>query len=266
MKFTLLQECIAEFLGTAVLILFGCGVVAQVTLFEGVGDFTNINWAWGFGVLFGIFTAGTISGAHLNPAVSVGFAAVGRFPWSKVLPYSLAQTLGAFVAAAIVFGVYHGQFMIVDPTLSETAGVFATFPALPGFFPGFFDQVVGTALLMGLILAVADKLNNRDGGAWGSLAIALIVVAIGMSFGALNGYAINPARDFGPRLWTLVAGFENNGFNNMNTLLIPIVGPLVGAVVGAFIYKFAIGDPIERAHLASQKADGMDTTHNSGPQ
>ena len=266
MKFTLMQECIAEFLGTMVLILFGCGVVAMVKLF-GNGDFTNINWAWGFGVLFGIFTAGTISGAHLNPAVSVGFAAVGRFPWSKVLPFSIAQLLGAFVGAAIVFGVYHDQFLIVDPTLSETAGVFATFPALPGFWPGFFDQVVGTALLMGLILAIVDKLNNRDGGAWGPLAIALIVVAIGMSFGSLHGYAINPARDLGPRLFAMMAGFSNNGFEELRTWIVPIVGPIVGAVVGAFIYQFAIGNPIQSAHLAfEQEQQGMDTTQTRGPQ
>lgn len=275
MKFTLMQECIAEFLGTMVLILFGVGVVAMVVLFANPelpgaavnGGYTNITFGWGFGVLMGIFVAGTISGAHLNPAVSVGLAATGRFPWSKVLPYSLAQLLGAFVGAAIVYAVYHAQWVVADPTFSNTAGVFATFPAHPGFWPGFVDQVVGTALLMGLILAIGDKLNNKGGASWGPLAVAMVVMAIGMSFGAMNGYAINPARDLGPRLFAAIAGFQNNGFENLSIWTIPILGPLVGSVLGAFIYDWGIGRPLAQADLANTSMQqGADPSPNAGPQ
>ncbi|ADY26256.1 MIP family channel protein [Deinococcus proteolyticus MRP] len=275
MKFTLMQECIAEFLGTMVLILFGVGVVAMVVLFANPelpgavvnGGYTNITLGWGFAVLMGIFVSGTISGAHLNPAVSVGLAATGRFPWAKVLPYTLAQLLGAFVGAAIVYAVYHAQWAVADPTLSSTAGVFATFPAHPGFWPGFVDQVVGTALLMGLILAIGDKLNNKEGGAWGPLAVAMVVMAIGMSFGAMNGYAINPARDLGPRLFTAVAGFQNNGFGDLTVWTIPILGPLVGSVLGALIYDWGIGRPLAQANLANTSVQqGADPSPNAGPQ
>ncbi|WP_261663959.1 MIP/aquaporin family protein [Deinococcus sp. Marseille-Q6407] len=275
MKFTLMQECIAEFLGTMVLILFGVGVVAMVVLFANPdmpgqvvnGGYTNITFGWGFAVLMGIFISGTISGAHLNPAVSVGMAATGRFPWSKVLPYTAAQLLGAFVGAAIVFAVYHSQWVVADPAFDHTTGVFATFPAHPGFWPGFVDQVVGTALLMGLILAIGDKLNNKDGGVWGPLAVAMVIMAIGMSFGAMNGYAINPARDLGPRLFAAVAGFKNNGFEDLTVWTIPILGPLVGSVLGAFIYDWGIGRPLAAANMADTRPQqGADPSPNAGPQ
>lgn len=270
MNFTLKQELIAEFLGTLVLILFGLGVVAMVVLFADPaapgavvnGGYTNITLGWGFAVLMGIFTAGTISGAHLNPAVTVALAATGRFPWAKVGPFILAQVAGAFAGAALVFANYHPQWMIHDPSLSATAGVLATFPAFPGFWSGFFDQVLGTALLMFLILAIGDKLNNKAGGAWGALGVAFVVMAVGMSFGAMNGYAINPARDFGPRLFALVAGFKNTGFEDLTVWTIPIIGPIVGGVLGAFIYDFGIGKAIERADASAGQQNGMDIGPN----
>lgn len=208
MKFTAAQEFTAEMLGTLVLILFGCGVNAMTTLFASApavagevvkGGYTNTIFGWGFAVLMGIFISGTVSGAHLNPAVTIAQAVTGRFPWAKVGHYIAGQMIGAFVGAAIVFLVYHAKWMGVDPGLEHTAGVFGTFPAVPGFLPGFIDQLVGTGLLMALILAINDKLNNKAGAAWGGLAVAFVVMAIGISFGGMNGYAINPARDAGPR-------------------------------------------------------------------
>ncbi|MBB5234059.1 MIP/aquaporin family protein [Deinococcus budaensis] len=271
MKFTLAQEFMAEVLGTMVLILFGVGVVAMVVIFAATdpavpgqvvnGGYTNITLGWGFGVLMGIFVAGTISGAHLNPAVTVALAATGRFPWSKVLPYIAAQLVGAFLGAAIVFAVYSARWVQFDPDLARTAGVFSTFPAVPGFWPGFIDQVVGTALLVGLILAIGDKLNNPAGAAWGGLAVAFVVMAIGMSFGGMHGYAINPARDLGPRLFSLVAGFQNTGFSN-GVWLVPVIGPLVGGVLGAFIYDFFIGRPLARAGEAVVGEQGVDPAYN----
>lgn len=255
MKSTLLGEVIAEFLGTMVLILFGAGVVAMTLLFgTGVpgevikGGYTNITFAWGLGVVMGIYTAGKISGAHLNPAVTLALAVFRGFPWSKFVPYVVAQTAGAFLAAAIVFLSYRPAFLKFDPLLEKTAGIFATFPAFPDLpFTGFLDQVIGTAILLFLIFAITDDRNHQV-GQLAPILIGLVVVAIGMSFGALHGYAINPARDFGPRLFTVLAGFKNNGLTDGTTVfLIPIVGPLIGGLIGAALYDFAI-----RPHLAKQ--------------
>lgn len=271
MTFTKAQEFMAELLGTMVLILFGCGVVAMVVLFASNnpaipgqivnGGYTNITLGWGFAVLMGIFIAGTISGAHLNPAVTIALAATGRFPWSKVAHYIAGQFVGAFLGAALVFAVYHAKWLGVDPSLANTAGIFSTFPAVPGFWPGFIDQVVGTALLMGLILAIGDKLNNPAGAAWGPLAVAFVVMAIGISFGGMHGYAINPARDLGPRLFALIAGFQNTGFQN-GVWLIPVIGPLVGGLLGALIYDTFIGKPLLRAGAAAHGVQGADPAYN----
>ena len=270
MKFTAAQEFAAELLGTMVLILFGAGVVAMVVLFAGTspaipgqivnGGYTNITFGWGFAVLMGIFVSGGISGAHLNPAVSIALAATGRFPWAKLPHYVAGQFIGAFLGAAIVFAVYHAKWIQFDPGLTHTAGVFSTFPAVPGFWPGFVDQVVGTALLMGLILAIGDKLNNPAGAAWGALAVAFVVMAIGMSFGAMNGYAINPARDAGPRIFAVLAGFKNTG--DLSVWLVPVIGPVVGALIGAFIYDFVIGKPLSRVNMAATGEQGVDPAFN----
>jgi glycerol uptake facilitator protein len=247
-KHKLIAELSAEFLGTLVLILFGNGVVAMVVLFgSGVpgeivhGGFTNITIAWGLGVTMGIYIAGRISGAHLNPAVTLSLALFRGFPWRKVLPYSVAQTAGAFVAAAIVFWEYRPAFLKADPLLDHTAGIFTTFPAFPQLpYAGFLDQVIGTALLMMLILALSDE-RNQPPGNLGPILVGLVVVGIGMAFGGLHGYAINPARDFGPRLLTVVAGFRNNGLTDGSLVFwVPIAGPLLGGVIGSAVYDLGI--------------------------
>lgn len=270
MKFTAKQEFLAEFLGTMVLIMFGCGVVAMVTLFPSVpavpgevikGGYTNVSLAWGLAVVMGIYISGTISGAHLNPAVTIALAATGRFPWRKAPHYFAGQFLGAFAGAATVFAVYYAQWIQTDPQLARTAGVFATSPAVPGFWPGFIDQVVGTALLMGLILAIGDKLNNPMAGGMGPLLVGLVVVAIGMSFGGMHGYAINPARDLGPRLFSVVAGFKRNGFTDSTVWIVPVIGPIVGAVLGAAIYDGMIGRALAQAHALHGTVHGMDPSH-----
>ena len=236
MKPTLTAELLAEFLGTFVLILFGTGVVAMVKLFgHGVagevvnGGYTNITIAWGLAVTMGIYIAGKTTGAHLNPAVTVTLAAFRGFPWRKVLPYVLVQTAGAFLAAGLVFWNYRPAFLAQDPGLSNTAGIFTTFPAFPAFpIAGLLDQTLGTALLMLLIFAITDE-RNQPPGALQPLLVGLIVVVIGMAFGGIHGYAINPARDFGPRLFTVLAGFKNNGLTDGSFVFwVPIVGPLLG--------------------------------------
>lgn len=248
-KSALFPELIAEFLGTFVLILFGTGVVAMVVLFptsqpgETIhGGFTNITLGWGLAVTMGIYVAGKVSGAHLNPAVTLAFAVFRGFSWRKVLPYSVAQTAGAFAAAALVFWNYHPAFLQVDPQLEKTAGVFTTFPAFPTLpQAGFLDQFIGTGLLVLLVFAIIDEYNAPPGANLAPAMIGLVVVAIGISFGGMHGYAINPARDFGPRLFTVVAGFRSNGLTDGTRVWwIPVVAPLLGGLLGAAIYDFGV--------------------------
>ena len=239
-------EFLAELMGSMFLIMFGCGVVASVNIGNN-GAPVNIHIAWGLAVTFGIYVSGKISGAHLNPAVTLGLAVTSRFPWSKVWYYVIAQMIGCFLGAAIVFAVYYGKWIEVDPTFSHTAGVFATFPAVPGFLYGFVDQVVGTFILVFLILATGDANNTPAGSNLGPIIVGLIIVAIGMSFGFMHGYAINPARDLGPRLFAVIAGFKNNGLTDgSNVWLVPIIGPIVGAVLGAVLYDFTIGKALAK--------------------
>jgi glycerol uptake facilitator protein len=241
-------EVVAEFLGTLVLMLFGTGVVAMVVLYgtgapgEVVhGGYTNITLGWGLGVTMGIYVAGKVTGAHLNPAVTLALAAFRGFSWAKVVPYIAAQVLGAFCAAAIVFANYLPAFRAFDPQLDHTANVFTTFPAYPATpAAGFLDQVIGTALLLFLIFAISDE-NNLPVGNLGPILVGLVVVGIGMSFGALHGYAINPARDFGPRLFTVLAGFKNNGLTDGSRVFwVPIVAPLLGGIIGGAAYDLGI--------------------------
>jgi glycerol uptake facilitator protein len=242
-------ELMAEFIGTMVLILFGNGVVANVVLFgTGIpgeivhGGYTNITLGWGLAVTMGIYLAGRISGAHLNPAVTISLAIYRDFPWRKVIPFIVVQTLGAFIAAALVYWNYLPAFQACDPGMEKTAGVFTTFPAFPLVpFAGLLDQTIGTALLLMMILAITDERNQPPGANMGALMVGLIVVAIGMAFGGMHGYAINPARDFGPRLFTAVAGFKNNGLTDGSWIFaVPIVGPILGGILGSAAYDFGI--------------------------
>jgi glycerol uptake facilitator protein len=248
-KNTLRGELIAEFLGTLTLVLFGDGVVAMVVLFgKGTpgeivhGGFTNITLAWGLGVTMGCYIAGRISGAHLNPAVTVALAVFRGFPWRKVVPYIMVQIAGAFVAAALVFWNYQPAFRAADPNLDHTAGVFTTFPAYPELpSAGLLDQTIGTALLLFLVMALIDERNQPPGANLTPVLIGAVVVVIGMSFGGMHGYAINPARDFGPRLFTVVAGFKNNGLTDGTMVFwIPIVGPILGGIIGAAAYDYGV--------------------------
>ena len=248
-RFSLAAEVIAEFLGTFVLILLGTGVVAMVVLFPSQtpgeiihGGYTNITLGWGLAVTMGIYVAGKISGAHLNPAVTLALAVFRGFPWRKVLPYSIAQVAGAFFAAALVYQNYLPAFHRLDPQLESTAGVFTTFPAFPALLQaGFLDQVIGTGLLLLLVFAITDEFNSPPGANMAPLMVGLVVVAIGMSFGGMHGYAINPARDFGPRLFTAVAGFRNNGLTDgIRVWWVPVVAPLLGGLAGAALYDFGI--------------------------
>jgi glycerol uptake facilitator protein len=238
-------ELVAEFLGTMVLIMFGNGVVAMTVLFGNGsipgGSWTNINFGWGLGVTMGIYLAGRISGAHINPAVTLAVAAFRDFPWRKVIPYWIAQVLGGVVGAAFVYWDFRPAFHVFDPGLVKTAGVFTTAPYQGLVSAGLLDQTIGTALLVLMIFALIDDRNLPPQANLTPVLIGGVVVAIGMSFGGINGYAINPARDFGPRLFTVMAGFKNNGLTDGAPVFwVPIVGPLVGGMIGAAVYDFAV--------------------------
>uniref|UniRef100_UPI00398E3712 aquaporin-3-like n=1 Tax=Pristiophorus japonicus TaxID=55135 RepID=UPI00398E3712 len=249
LKNRLLRECFAEFLGVCMLILFGCGAVAQmVTSHTTRGEFLSVNLGFGLGATFGTYIAGGISGAHLNPAVSFSLCLLGRFEWKKLPFYMFFQTLGGFVGAAIVYGVHHdGIYAVDNGTLSvtgprATAFIFGTYPApYLTLANGFIDQLIGTGTLLLCIMAVVDSQNYGAPKILQPIFIGLSVVGIGMSMGSNSGYAINPARDFGPRLLTLAAGWGTEVFRaGGGWWWIPIVAPMVGAVLGAFVYELLV--------------------------
>lgn len=251
------REAAAEFFGTFVLIVFGVAVVAQVTLSEKTaGDYLSINLGWGLAVTMGVYVAGGVSGAHLNPAVTLALAALRGFAWRKVPAYWAAQLAGAFAASAVVYLVYREALDHFDGGARQvsgaqaTAGIWATYPqeflsALPG---GLIDQVVGTALLVAIIFALNDPRNLAPSGNLAPLLVGAAVTLIGMTFGFNAGYAINPARDFAPRLFTALAGWGGEVFRASGSWWwVPVVGPLVGGVLGGFLYDLFIAQhhPVE---------------------
>lgn len=254
-------EAIAEFFGTMILILFGDGCVATFALFTNLGangaatPFANewivIILGWGLAVMLGIYVAGAISGAHLNPAVTLALAARGKFAWNKVGLYIVGQLLGAFVAAAILYFVYQGAIVHAMGTQNiadAVGGVFYTSPKpFVGTLGAFGDEFIGSALLVGLIFAITDGRNQPVQANLNPLIIGFLIVAIGASFGLNTGYAINPARDFGPRLWVTLVGGGTNSLNSYTW--IPIVAPILGGIVGGFIYDFTIGKVIGAKNL-----------------
>jgi glycerol uptake facilitator protein len=258
-----LGELVSEFLGTGIIILLGDGVVAMVVAalnqsgrgpkpFVAQADWIMIAWGWGFAVCFAVYVAGGVSGAHLNPAVTLAMAWRRGFEWRKVPAYMVAQVLGAFAGAALVYANYHYAIGAFEHANHITRGasnsvptysIFGTFPAgyYHSWFGPFLDQVIGTAVLMAFILAVSDEYNTPVHGNLAPVVVGFIVVAVGLSIGANAGYAINPARDLGPRLLAWVEGWGKvavpGDYGNLNTYMwIPILGPFVGALVGAGVY------------------------------
>ena len=226
------REAAAEFLGTFVLIAFGVGVVAQVVLGKGVtGQYLSINFGWGLAVTMGAYVAGGISGAHLNPAVTLALAVHRGFAWNKVLPYIVAQFAGAFAASAVVYFTYHEAieaFEGAERSLT-TAGIWATYPQdyLSTFPGGFVDQVVGTALLLLVIFAVSDNRNMALPTPLGPIIVGASVLLIGMTYGLNSGYAINPARDLGPQVFHLPGRLGTASVHGQRPL---VVGAGRGAV------------------------------------
>ena len=244
------REALAEFLGTFVLLLFGTAVVAQVVLSGNAnGTYISINIAWGLAVTMAIYVSAGVSGAHLNPAVTVALAVHRGFSWTKVVPYCATQIAGAFAGASVTFLTYREAFDRFDggtrfvTGAKATAGIFSTYPQdflsnVPG---GLIDQIVGTALLLLLVLAIGDQKNFAPDPRLQPILVGAAVVLIGMSFGFNAGYAINPARDLGPRLFTAIAGWGGEVFTAGNGWWwVPIVGPLIGGVLGGYVYDLFI--------------------------
>jgi len=244
------REAAAEFFGTLILITFGVGVVAQVVLSgHTAGDYLSINIGWGLAVTMGVYVAAGVSGAHLNPAVTIALAAYRGFSWRKVPAYCLAQIAGAFTGSAVVFVTYREALARFDGGVRQiagahgTAGIWATYPqdflsTVPG---GLIDQIVGTALLVAVLFALGDRRNTPPAPAVAPVVVGLLVLAIGVAFGYNAGYAINPARDFGPRLFTSVAGWGRDVFSAGHAWWwVPIVGPILGGLAGGLAYDSLI--------------------------
>ncbi|HZA37381.1 MAG TPA: MIP family channel protein [Vicinamibacterales bacterium] len=244
------REVAAEFLGTFVLIVFGVGVVAQFVLGGGAnGQYLSVNLGWGLAVTMGIYVSAGISGAHLNPAVTLALALRRGFSWAKVGPYIAAQFAGAFLASVLVFITYREALDRFDGGVRQiggalgTAGIWATYPQpfLSAFPGGIIDQIVGTALLVGVIFALSDARNFAPPERLTPVLVGLLVVLIGATFGYNAGYAINPARDLAPRLFTAMAGWGSGVFTAGNGWWwVPVVGPCIGGVLGGYVYDLVI--------------------------
>jgi glycerol uptake facilitator protein len=242
-----MSEFTAEFIGTMILVLLGDGVVANVCLKGTKG--CNSGWivitmGWGLGVFTAVMIAGEFSGAHINPAVTVGLAAAGTFPVAKVPLFLLAQFLGGAAGALLVWLFYKAHYDI-STDQGAILGTFATGPAIRGTVRNVFSEVVGTfVLVLAVLYSAGLKLTSTDGeikvgmGSLGALPVALVVVGIGLSLGGTTGYAINPARDLGPRLVHSLAPIRNKGTSDWAYSWVPVVGPVLGALLAALVYSF----------------------------
>ncbi|XDV20367.1 hypothetical protein PO909_025711 [Leuciscus waleckii] len=252
----LLRQGLAECLGTLILVMFGCGAVAQVILSEGShGRFLTINLAFGFAATLGILVCGQVSGGHLNPAVTFALCLLGREKWRKFPVYFLFQTIGSFLGAAIIFADYHDAMyefagesnllLVTGP--KATAGIFATYPNPHlTILNGFFDQVIGTASLIVCILAIVDPYNNPIPQGLEAFTVGFSILVIGLSMGFNSGYAVNPARDFGPRLFTAMAGWGGEVFTTRQCwFLVPIFAPFLGSIIGVIVYQLMVGWHVE---------------------
>ncbi|ETP67555.1 glycerol uptake facilitator protein [Planococcus glaciei] len=231
-----MTEFLAELVGTMILIIFGAGVVAGVALKDSKaenGGWIVVTVAWGLAVTMGVYAVGSFSGAHLNPAVTLGFAVVGDFAWAKVPVYIAAQLIGAIIGAAIVFFNYLPHW---ERTKDEAAklGVFATIPAVRKPFSNLVSEIIGTAVLvMGLLFIGANEFTEG----LNPLIVGALILAIGLSLGGPTGYAINPARDLGPRIAHAILPIPGKGGSDWSYAWVPVVGPLFGGVYGAVFYK-----------------------------
>jgi glycerol uptake facilitator protein len=232
----------AEIIGTAILILLGDGVVAAVLLNHSKAQNSGwivITWGWGMAVMVAVYSVGQFSGAHLNPAVTLGLWVNGNIDGGDVPQYLVGEFLGAMIGAALVFLAYYQHFAATeDPGLK--LAVFSTGPAIRNTAWNLVTEIIGTSVLILGVLAITDPGNKGVGTAQlGGLLVGLLVLGIGLSLGGPTGYAINPARDLGPRIMHAILPIPGKGPSDWGYSWIPVVGPLIGGVVGALIYGAA---------------------------
>ena len=239
---------VAEFLGTALLILLGNGVVANVVLRETKGEGSGwivITFGWGMAVFVAVFCVGDISGAHINPAVTVRLAAAGKFAWPNVAGYIVAQMFGAIVGAVTVYLFYKDHYAVTQDQAGKLA-TFSTGPAIRSTGSNLFSEVIGTFVLVFAVLSMAAPSLSLDGGAAeaalglgaiGALPVGLLVFAIGLCLGGTTGYAINPARDLGPRIAHAILPIPGKGDSDWGYAWIPVAGPLLGGLLAALVHS-----------------------------
>ncbi|HAX72365.1 MAG TPA: aquaporin [Firmicutes bacterium] len=230
-----MQNFIAELIGTLFLVLFGEGVIANVKLKKTTGNnggIIAITAGWAFGITLPVLIFGKISQAHLNPAVTLALAAIGKFSWESVPSYLIAQFIGAFLGSVIVFIIYYNHFKATSDAVAKSA-VFCTAPQIEGLGISFITELVGTFLLMFIILALGD---TALAGGIKAIAIGMLVWAIGLSIGGPTGYAINPARDLGPRVALQLLPVPGKGKVDWSYAIVPVVAPIVGALAAALLY------------------------------
>lgn len=225
----------AEFVGTMILILLGNGVVAAVVLKASKGE--NAGWltiviGWGIAVTLAIYAVGRISGAHLNPAITVALAVQGGFPWTDVPGYVLAQLAGA-IAGSILVWLHYGPHWKLTPDAQVKRAVFCTSPSVRHTFFNLVSETIATGMLVLLILFIGQ---NEFTQGLNPLAVGLLIVSIGLSLGGTTGFAINPARDLGPRIAHAILPIHGKGSSDWGYAWIPVVGPLAGGVLAVFIY------------------------------
>ena len=236
---------VAEVIGTFLLMLLGCGVNANVVLAKTKGNSSGwivITTGWALAVYVGVVVAAPYSGAHINPAVSIGLATAGEFPWSEVTPYIIAQFIGAMAAAFVVWLLYKDHFAATDSEGSKLA-VFSTSPAIPNKALNFLAELVGTFVLVFAVLYFTDaSIVETDSiiglGSLGAIPVAFVVWSIGLSLGGTSGYAINPARDLGPRIIHAILPIPGKGSSEWGYSWIPVLGPITGAILAALLAIF----------------------------
>ena len=274
---TLKGQCIAEFLGTGLLIFFGVGCVAALKVAGASFGQWEISIIWGLGVAMAIYLTAGVSGAHLNPAVTIALWLFACFDGRKVVPFIIAQFAGAFCAAALVYGLYYNLFFDFEHTHNmvrgsveslELAGIFSTYPNPHiNFVQAFAVEMVITAILMGVILALTDDGNGVPRGPLAPLLIGLLIAVIGASMGPLTGFAMNPARDIGPKAFAWLAGWGNVAFTGGKDIpyfLVPLCAPIVGAALRAFCYRKLIGRhlPCDTCVVEEKEAASPSTTQH----